>query len=795
MNHEDEALKQKIRSVAEKTECYSEDAAAGSSGWGGRQNTKILQPFGTAQNAFNQSAADAITSIGEQIEAMNVQIAAMKAMLDKNNPAELEQRMTSFVQEQRQYLLRTQFSQQEAVQKLTTQLNESLCTAAPASRADVGIPPLSSLPLIGTESLFQELHAVQQAKNEEQTAEALDALDTAYAKLLRDSIAAKCSAPTGRSIVLVIRNYASRGGMTVVRNEVHDIYRLLKTSSRYQIRILSLESEQTEVTVQGDVFFVPEAELSAWLKKHDPILLILFDSNIDILNAGGQCMLLRSSILRLTDENPTANLRGSQVQEILHLCDMDIQHYVAASHSAAKRMEELGFRKPTVLYPYFNTENTLLLRKPRIYDADNFTVGFVSSPFSSSQSESRGIPALCKLVKQSKNLKFLVIWREGSVPIPDALEAAQNCEIRKDDCDLTAFYSEIDCILIPYANENGHHACSPAAVRGMLMGIPAVSTTASGISELIAASGLGVLAESGAPSDLQTAILKLRDDYEAYQGGWRIEKLRNLLSAVSFVRYVESCVEHQTPYGAISIQEWDRQLKQENKHLVKGHAAIKAYYQRQEIAKDYAKETYRIYPANCFDIMERKSVSALIEHFFPHETDLKLLDMACGDGRILQGLLQYGECTGIDSSATMLMQIQSRLQNDAVTLKQIDPLVEKPKGQYDVVTAFHFLRHFEYSTRKLLWEILRELLSDRGILLIDVPNLLFEMPNRQRVGWGKYNIYDVFWTKESIRKEAANHGLQVEAMIPIGQGLYPVPATYRNEPMTWTAAIRKQFAE
>ncbi|MBP0967435.1 MAG: hypothetical protein J5722_07365, partial [Oscillospiraceae bacterium] len=93
-----------------------------------------------------------------------------------------------------------------------------------------------------------------------------------------------------------------------------------------------------------------------------------------------------------------------------------------------------------------------------------------------------------------------------------------------------------------------------------------------------------------------------------------------------------------------------------------------------------------------------------------------------------------------------------------------------------------------YSIRKKLWARLRAALKQGGILLFDVPNVRFEVPHRKKNGWGNYHIYDIFWTRDAIERELRDNGFRLAALIPVGQGLYPMPAEYRAEPMTWTAA-------
>jgi len=345
-------------------------------------------------------------------------------------------------------------------------------------------------------------------------------------------------------------------------------------------------------------------------------------------------------------------------------------------------------------------------------------------------------------------------------------------------------------VLIPYADADYNHACSLSAAEGMLMGIPTVCTPAAGVSELVAAAGIGEISADSSAAALAEALRAVRMQYTAYGAAWRLEKLRAMLGGKEFVQYAEYCAEHAAPYGVCTLYEWDRRLKTQNHHLVRGAAALKAYYQRQDVAQQYTQTRFNAYPQSCFDMMERSSVAVLIETLCGGTpADRQLLDLACGNGRILQMLLPLGQCTAGDASPAMLEELKTRF-SDAENLhaEQLDLLSADLTGAYDAITIFRFLRHYEYGVRRTLWARLRAALKDEGVLLFDVPNLMFEIPHRQQTGWEKYPIYDVFWTADSIRKELSDNGLSLEALIPIGEGLYPAAD---GIPMTWTAAAKK----
>ncbi|MBR4200580.1 MAG: methyltransferase domain-containing protein [Oscillospiraceae bacterium] len=743
------------------------------------------EPFGTAQNIYNEVTADYLT-------ALHLRISEMQKEIDEFR-AEASHKITSFQrvarQEQRQAFAKVSAEQQAHFRRAAEELDRSLCIAAPESRSGVGQPPLTKLPVIGTESLFEAFHAVQNAQNEADTEAALNTLAADYRTALSDSVAQLTAPRNAKPVVLVCNAFGSGAGMEAIRNEVWDLYILLRENSRYPVCILSIEPAGSEASVSGDVYYVADDGLADWMRQNDPALLIFCESTTAILTAGDQCMLLRNSILRLSGQNPAQTLGGSKMQELLHLCDYGVQHYCVASRHAADVMEQHGFRRPAVMYPYIDTRRPLFTRRPRPFDASHLTIGFASSPMQPEQSDSRGIPALCETVRQNPDMQFIVLWRDPeAVPVPDMLQNAENCEIRTGKCDMQQFYNEIDCVLIPYADENYNHACSISAIEGMLLGIPAVATPEAGISELIEACGIGLTASDASADALSAALRSLPDYRQAFAEPWRSRKLRELLSGKEFVQFAEECISESVPSGVHTLYEWDRQLKLENQHLIRGYAALRAYYQRQDVAENYDTARFAEYPQNCFDLMERQSVSVLLEHLLRGRKHTALLDLASGTGRILRELLPFGSCTACDASPAMQDILREKFDADTVNVLTLDLLSDDIPEQYDAVTIFRFLRHYEYSIRKKLWAKLRGALKENSVLLFDVPNVCFEIPHRQKNGWGKYPIYDVFWTRRSIEKELADNGLRLTALVPVGQGLYPMAAEYRDEPMTWTAA-------
>lgn len=733
-----------------------------------------VRPFGEAQNQFNHEAASAINAVSEALTELSARVDALETQTVHS--------LSDLAREQRESLARAQISQKKSITALADDISLTMSAVAPEHRIQAGLAPLTQLPAWSADVCRSELQAVQQAVSNDETEAALDVFEHRYTAALSDVLQKQTAARFSRPLTLVCRDFSAGGAAA---DEAWELCCLLKRASRYPACILSIEEEGTAASQRGNVHFVPEKLLGAWLNAHDPALLIFCDPSTAILTAGGQTMMLRGSMVRLSGQDPARLLGGSTMQELLHLCDLGVQRYVTASRAAADTMESLGFRRPAVLYPYIDTNKPHFFRRPRPEGNRRFTVGYAFPPCSEEESAERGIPALCKIVQQQYEMDFVVIWSDvNAAPVPETLRTAANCRICGTDTGMAAFCSEIDCLLVPFAGAEHDPAIPRIAAEAMLMGIPVVAPPESGIAELIAASGIGETAADSSATSLFAALKTVQDHLHAYGAAWQLEKLRPLLDGKAFVRMAEQYAASPVPYGICTLYEWDRRLKTGSRHLIRGEAALKAYFQRRE-----PETKVPAYPQACYDRMERSAVAALLQTFFPKRSDLYLLDAASGSGTILPALLPLGHCTAGDASPAMTDALQSRFAGEKqLTLRRFDLLSQEIAGEYDAVTVFRYLRHCEYKTRRILWAKLRNALRDGGILLFDVPNAMFEIPNRRRIGWEHYRLYDVFWTPDLIRRELADQGMTLEALIPIGEGLYPES---EGCPPAWVAAAKR----
>jgi 2-polyprenyl-3-methyl-5-hydroxy-6-metoxy-1,4-benzoquinol methylase len=251
------------------------------------------------------------------------------------------------------------------------------------------------------------------------------------------------------------------------------------------------------------------------------------------------------------------------------------------------------------------------------------------------------------------------------------------------------------------------------------------------------------------------------------------------------IGFIEDRLHDYCPGNFITLEEWNYHLNQQNKYLVKGHKAIKEYYQNLEVASKYNEERFLEYPANCFDAFERVSIDIAFESIRPNN-DLRILDIASGDGRIVQEDIKYGLCTAADSSQAMLNIVQSRYGSTGkVITKQCDFFVDSIEDKYDVITTFRYIRHFDYLQRKQVYKKIWDSLSEGGMLVFDAPNIRYAMQDRSKGNWGEFNIYDVFWTEETISQELISNQFTLKYLIPVGI------RSVEREPISWTVVAIK----
>ncbi|MBR0141910.1 MAG: methyltransferase domain-containing protein, partial [Ruminococcus sp.] len=592
------------------------------------------------------------------------------------------------------------------------------------------------------------------------------------------------------TVAIVCMNFLMSRGIDAVRNEALELYKLLKRTCSYNLKFISIEKGISEMQIKGGLMLVPEKGAGEIIKSLDLSLCILCESTPNIVLQDNCSMLAEHIIFKLSGQNPLSNLSENTLKELIHFNDFGQHRYLVQSEKAADIMEEKGFRRPEISYP-LTSDSKVYLRNRR-FSPEKFTVGFASSPMKLEQSEARGVNLLCSVIKANPDIKFKILWRYENVELPYIMTVSSNCEIISGSYNMGKFYSEIDCIIIPYNSLEYNHACSLSAIEAMKNFMPVVCTSVSGVSEIVKKCGMGEIAENDEES-VSSALRKIKKRYNDYLTPVTKQRLDDIICNKNITDIIEHEAEKNRPVKPVSLYEWNRRLENDGKYLVMGHKAMKEYYSRLEIAENYTQDRFTSPALKYFDFIERQNIGAIFENYFGEVSPL-IIDVACGDGRITAECIRHGKCISADASAEMLKLVKNRFKDSTnpPDVGMIDVIADKIKGKYDAVTCFRYIRHFEYSSRKIIYNKFRNILTEDGILIFDVPNIDFELPLKHLKGWEKYNIYDVFFDRESITEELRLSGFRIKYMIPTGQGLMTdLPANLRNQPVTWTVgAVR-----
>nr|MDO8135789.1 class I SAM-dependent methyltransferase [Candidatus Njordarchaeum guaymaensis] len=98
----------------------------------------------------------------------------------------------------------------------------------------------------------------------------------------------------------------------------------------------------------------------------------------------------------------------------------------------------------------------------------------------------------------------------------------------------------------------------------------------------------------------------------------------------------------------------------------------------------------------------------------------KLLDLGCGEGFFLEEAERYYETQGADISEYAIKNAKKRRKTTRLCVKDVKHLDFPPK-QFNIIVSFDLMEHID---RPLITiKQCNNILKDRGILLISVPNL------------------------------------------------------------------------
>lgn len=201
---------------------------------------------------------------------------------------------------------------------------------------------------------------------------------------------------------------------------------------------------------------------------------------------------------------------------------------------------------------------------------------------------------------------------------------------------------------------------------------------------------------------------------------------------------------------------------------------------QENLGKYYKSEDYISHTDNKRNLFERayhwvkgiaiKRKLRLINSF--NLSAKTLLDVGCGTGDFLENAKFEGwEITGIEPNEKA-RNIANTKTNRAVY--DISTMTNLPKAGFNVITLWHVLEHIPKPKEHI--KLLKELLSEKGRLVIAVPNHKSFDAQYYKNFWAAYDVPRHLWhfSRKSIELIFQEEGMIVEKVLPMKFDAYYV---------------------
>ena len=142
-------------------------------------------------------------------------------------------------------------------------------------------------------------------------------------------------------------------------------------------------------------------------------------------------------------------------------------------------------------------------------------------------------------------------------------------------------------------------------------------------------------------------------------------------------------------------------------------AAVESYEAREYAAASYSTRIWQL---------QRPILEKLLIDFRSAQTPVRLLDFACGTGRVLSRVEQFADkADGIDISEQMVAVARTKCTKARLQVGNVLTNPELLGNDYNVITCFRLLLNLEPKMRaQILLELRKAIRQPDGLLLINV---------------------------------------------------------------------------
>ncbi len=139
-----------------------------------------------------------------------------------------------------------------------------------------------------------------------------------------------------------------------------------------------------------------------------------------------------------------------------------------------------------------------------------------------------------------------------------------------------------------------------------------------------------------------------------------------------------------------------------------------------------------------------------------HRKTGRLLDIGTGTGYFADAMQRRGwQVEAVEKSARARAFAQAHFNLD---VKPHTALNSLSSGSFDVITLWHVMEHLEPLNET--WEVMHALLTDKGVLIVAVPNCSSYDAKKYGAFWAAYDVPRHLWhfTPDTMQQFGSKHG-------------------------------------
>jgi ubiquinone/menaquinone biosynthesis C-methylase UbiE len=189
---------------------------------------------------------------------------------------------------------------------------------------------------------------------------------------------------------------------------------------------------------------------------------------------------------------------------------------------------------------------------------------------------------------------------------------------------------------------------------------------------------------------------------------------------------------------------------------------LRGYYKDKDVVAKYMRKR-TTQPLNGF--LHRRQVAFLNRAVIARQLG-RVLEIACGPGRLTAEIENVEQGVAVDFSPSMLQEARRRT-NDAghwAFLRSDAFVLPFRSASFDGAYTLRFVRHFHLEDRRRLYAEIGRVLRPGGVFMLDALNRDVSLPHRAQRGLGSYQIYDVLYDRRELEGELEEAGFRVVAI-------------------------------